>query len=53
MFAYLLWFLFGYDYEEEDVVQNVVQAQGCTAPVIPVPSVEDLNHAISKLRRVE
>ncbi len=47
MFA-LLWWLFGYP--EEDVVQNVIQAQGCTAPV---PTVEELEKVIANLKRVE
>ena len=50
MFA-LLWWLFGYP--EEDVVQNVVQAHGCTAPVVPVPTVNELQTVIANLKRVE
>ena len=51
MFALLYW-LFGFGYPEEDVVQNVIQAQGCTAPV-PVPTVEELEKVIANLKRVE
>ena len=50
MFALLYWWLFGYP--EEDVVQNVVQARGCTAPV-PVPTVDELQTVIANLKRVE